>query len=77
MRQSPPSGSVRPLGARQPADGRAAVRPKRHGWPGLARAVPLDNQGNFVDVSGDIVDRVEPVFFSDPMTAAMKAIGLT
>jgi hypothetical protein len=28
-------------------------------------------------VAGDIVERVDPVFFSDPMTAAMKALGMT
>lgn len=26
---------------------------------------------------GDIVERVNPVFFSDPMTAAMKALEMT
>jgi ATP-dependent Lon protease len=31
---------------------------------------------NFLEVSGDIVERVDPVFFSDPMTAAMKALGM-
>ena len=30
-----------------------------------------------LEVSGDIVERVDPVFFSDPMTAAMKALGMT
>ena len=39
--------------------------------------VPLENKRNFLDVSGDIVERVDPVFFSDPMTAAMKALGMT
>lgn len=24
-----------------------------------------------------LVERVDPIFFSDPMTAAMKALGLT
>ena len=44
---------------------------------GARRAlVPLENKRNFLDVSGDIVERVDPVFFSDPMTAAMKALGL-
>ena len=38
--------------------------------------VPLENKRNFLDVSGDIVERVDPVFFSDPMTAAMKALGM-
>jgi hypothetical protein len=31
---------------------------------------------NFLEVSGEIVERVDPVFFSDPMTAAMKALGM-
>ncbi len=41
---------------------------------GARRAlVPLEN----LEVSGDIVERVDPIFFSDPMTAAMKALGMT
>ncbi len=45
---------------------------------GARRAlVPLENKRNFLDVSGDIVERVDPVFYSDPMTAAMKALGMT
>ncbi|MBK9165931.1 MAG: protease Lon-related BREX system protein BrxL [Bryobacterales bacterium] len=39
--------------------------------------IPLENKRNFLEVSGDIVERVDPVFFSDPMMAAMKALGLT
>src|SRR5258706_7223201 len=31
--------------------------------------VPLANKRNFLEVSGDIVERVDPIFFSDPMTA--------
>jgi ATP-dependent Lon protease len=43
---------------------------------GARRAlIPLENKRNFLEVSGDIVERVDPVFFSDPMTAAMKALG--
>jgi len=45
---------------------------------GARRAlVPLENKRNFLEVSGDIVERVDPIFFSDPLTAAMKAIGMT
>ena len=45
---------------------------------GARRAlVPLEKKRNFLEVSGDIVERVDPVFFSDPMTAAMKALGMT
>jgi ATP-dependent Lon protease len=45
---------------------------------GARRAlVPLENKRNFLEVSGDIVERVDPIFFSDPMTAAMMALGMT
>jgi ATP-dependent Lon protease len=45
---------------------------------GARRAlIPLENKRNFLEVSGEIVERVDPVFFSDPMTAAVKALGLT
>jgi len=44
---------------------------------GARRAlVPLENKRNFLEVAGDIVERVDPVFFSDPMTAATKALGM-
>jgi ATP-dependent Lon protease len=39
--------------------------------------IPLENKRNFLEVSGEIVERVDPIFFSDPMTAAMKALGMT
>jgi ATP-dependent Lon protease len=39
--------------------------------------IPLENKRNFLEVSGDIVERVDPVFFSDPIMAAMKALGIT
>jgi ATP-dependent Lon protease len=44
---------------------------------GRRALVPLENKRNFFEVSGDILERVDPVFFSDPMTAAMKALGMT
>lgn len=39
--------------------------------------VPLENKRSFLEVSGEIVERVDPVFFSDPTTAAVKALGMT
>jgi len=39
--------------------------------------IPLENKRNFLEVSDEIVERVDPVFFSDPMMAAMKALGMT
>ena len=38
---------------------------------------PLENKRNFLEVCGDTVEQVAPVSFSDPMTAAMKALGMT
>ena len=44
---------------------------------GARRAlVPLENKRGFFEVSGEIVERVDPVFYSDPLTAAMKALGM-
>ena len=45
---------------------------------GARRAlVPIENKRNFLEVAGDIMERVDPIFFSDPLTAAMKAMGGT
>jgi len=38
--------------------------------------IPLENKRNFLEVPGDIAEKVDPVFFSDPTTAITKAIGL-
>ena len=44
---------------------------------GAKRAlIPLENKRHFLEVSGDIIERVDPIFYSDPMTAAMKALGM-
>ncbi|SHJ91171.1 ATP-dependent Lon protease [Desulfatibacillum alkenivorans DSM 16219] len=44
---------------------------------GARRAlIPLENKRNFLEVSGDIMETVDPVFYSDPQTAAMKALAL-
>ncbi len=45
---------------------------------GAKRAlIPIENKRNFLDVSADIMEHVDPVFFGDPKTAAMKVLGLT
>jgi hypothetical protein len=38
--------------------------------------IPLENKRNFLDVSGDTVERVDPVFYSDPQTVAWKALAM-
>jgi len=44
---------------------------------GARRAlIPLENKRHFLEVSADIVERVDPVFYGDPMTAALKGLGM-
>jgi ATP-dependent Lon protease len=54
------------------------VEPLQVGMDNGARRalIPLENKRNFLEVSGDIVERVDPVFYSDPTTASMKALGM-
>jgi predicted ATP-dependent Lon-type protease len=58
---------------------RSLAEPLQVGMDNGARRalIPLENKRHFLAVSGDIVERVDPVFFSDPMTAALKALGMT
>ncbi|MFO0556346.1 MAG: protease Lon-related BREX system protein BrxL [Polyangiaceae bacterium] len=43
---------------------------------GAKRAlIPIENKRNFLDVSADIMEHVDPVFYGDPKTAALKALG--
>ena len=58
---------------------RSLTEPLQVGMDNGARRalIPLENKRNFLEVSGDIMERVDPIFFSDPMTAAMKALGMT
>lgn len=37
--------------------------------------VPIENKRNFLDVSADIMEHVDPIFYGDPKTAAMKVLG--
>src|SRR5438876_11779802 len=57
---------------------RSLAEPLQVGMDNGARRVliPLENKRHFLDVSADIVERVDPIFYSDPMTAAVKALGM-
>ena len=37
---------------------------------------PIGNKRHFLEVSADIMERVDPIFYGDPIIAAMKALGL-
>ena len=44
---------------------------------GARRAlIPLENKRNFLEVPGEIMETVDPIFYSDPQTAVMKALAL-
>jgi ATP-dependent Lon protease len=44
---------------------------------GARRAlIPIENKRNFLDVPADVVEHVDPIFYGDPRTAAMKVLGL-
>jgi len=44
---------------------------------GAKRAlIPIENKRNFLDVPGDVVEHVDPIFYGEPKTAAMKVLGL-
>jgi ATP-dependent Lon protease len=45
---------------------------------GARRAlIPVENKRQFLDVSAEIVERVDPIFYADPMTAVLKALAIT
>lgn len=39
--------------------------------------IPLENKRAFLEMPGDLVERVDPVFYSDAFTAGQKALGLS
>ncbi len=63
-------GNIKPV--------RSLSEPLRAGMDNGARRtlIPTPDKRNFMDVSADIVERVDPIFYSDPLTAAMKALGM-
>jgi ATP-dependent Lon protease len=57
---------------------RTLAEPLRIGMDNGARRalIPIENKRHFLDVPADIMERVDPIFFSDPMIAATKALGM-
>jgi ATP-dependent Lon protease len=56
---------------------RSLVEPLRVAMDnGAKRAlIPIENKRTFLEVSADVVEHVDPIFYSDPKTAAMKVLG--
>jgi ATP-dependent Lon protease len=45
---------------------------------GAKRAlIPIENKRHVLEVSADIIEKVDPVFYGDPKAAALKSMGLT
>lgn len=45
---------------------------------GAKRAlIPLENKRSFLEVPGDVVEHVDPIFYGDPRTAAQKVLGIS
>ncbi|MGE0728450.1 MAG: protease Lon-related BREX system protein BrxL [Acidimicrobiia bacterium] len=45
---------------------------------GARRAlIPIENKRTFLEVDASVVEHVDPIFFGDPRTAALKALGAT
>lgn len=43
---------------------------------GAKRAlIPVENKRSFLEVAGDVVERVDPIFYGEPLAAALKAMG--
>jgi len=63
-------GNVKPVAS--------LVEPLRIGMENGAKRtlIPLENKRGFLEVSADVAERVDPVFYGDPMVAARKALGL-
>ncbi len=38
--------------------------------------IPLSNRRQFMEVPPDIVERVDPIFYSEPLAATLKALGM-
>jgi ATP-dependent Lon protease len=39
--------------------------------------IPLSNKRDFFEVPGEVVEKVDPIFYSEPLQAALKAVGIS
>ena len=42
---------------------------------GKRALVPLENKRQFLEVEGDVMEQVDPIFYADPIMAARKALA--
>ena len=70
MDREAPCPSADPRRPEHPGESvRSLAEPLQVGMDNGARRalIPLENKRNFLDVSGDIVERVDPIFYADPL----------
>ncbi|GAB6155991.1 protease Lon-related BREX system protein BrxL [Desulfosporosinus burensis] len=62
-------GNIKPL--------RSLVEPLQVAMDnGAKRAlIPIENKRSFLDVNADVIEHVDPIFYGDPKTAALKVLG--
>ena len=56
---------------------RSSSPPSRKGYGAKRALIPLEDKLNFLDVSADIKEQVDPIFYSDPKTATLKVLGVS
>lgn len=63
------SGNLKPV--------RSLTEPLRVAMDNGARKalIPIENKRNFLEVDGEILERVDAIFYGDPKQAAMKVVG--
>jgi ATP-dependent Lon protease len=54
------------------------VEPPQVGMDSGARRalIPIENKRNFFDVSAEVLETIDPIFYGDLRTAGLKALGL-
>jgi len=38
--------------------------------------IPVSNRRQYLEVPPDVLERVDPIFYSEPLAAALKALGI-
>ncbi|WP_029415248.1 protease Lon-related BREX system protein BrxL [Brevundimonas bacteroides] len=82
LKKAPPSAAMLVLGDMSVQGNikpvRSLVEPLQVAMDnGAKRAlIPLENKRSFLEVTGDVVEHVDPIFFGDAKTAAFKALGM-
>jgi hypothetical protein len=61
--------------ASRPSSGSRSLSPRTRRCAKQRALIPIENKRNFLGVSADVLEHVDPRFSHDPKTAAMKVVG--